>query len=513
MFLITSAAYISPGLASEFGKLPPSMLPVQNKRLYEHQLELAPADEQVVFSLPQSYTLTKFDENRLIALGVKIVYVPDGFSLGQSIIYVLNSVGNYSESLYILHGDTLFSEIMVGKDVCAVANAEDAYDWASAGQHDCRVYSGYFSFSDQSLLIRKITENGYRFISGVEEYGKTMVLSQVELPNWMDFSLVNSYYRSISKMTTQRVFNTMNVTRYSVRKSSTDKRKMIAEANWMIALPSTMKHYAPAVWGQGEHDDMGYYEIEYYYLSSLASLYVFGQNKSYVWEEIIDACVVYLNDEYLFKADNPQMLSAQNDRLYSEKTVERLKKYSEQTGISLEQPWRINGVATPSLMEIVRETDSLISKKDERFTTIMHGDPCFSNILYDFKSKSIKVIDPRGLDNEGNISIYGDFRYDVAKLAHSVLGMYDFIIGGMFEYEEQDTYNLKLSFEKNDVIEKTQAYFRSKMFGGYSLSELSTYAILVHLFLSMLPLHNDHSERQKAMLANALRIYVQYIMK
>lgn len=513
MFLITSAAYISPGLASEFGKLPPSMLPVQNRRLYEHQVALIPTDEQIVLSLPQSYKLTKYDKRKLSSLGVKTIFVPDGLCLGQSIIYVLNSTGKYSEPISILHGDTLFSEIVTEKDLCAVANAEDAYDWALAGQHESRVYSGYFSFSDQSLLIQKITENGYKFIVGVEEYGKVRKLLHTDMPNWMDFSLVNSYYRSISKMTTQRVFNKMEVTRYSVKKSSNDKRKMAAEANWLQSLPSPMKHYVPAVWDKGEQYDKGFYQIEYYFLSSLASLYVFGHNKTYVWEEIIDACVTYLNDEFHYKAENPKKLAASNDNLYVEKTIKRLKKYSEQTEISLEHPWRINGVDTPSLMEIAKETDSLITKNDERFSTIMHGDPCFSNILYDFKSKSIKLIDPRGIDNEGNISIYGDFRYDVAKLAHSVLGMYDFIIGGMFEYEEEDIYNLKLSFEKDDVIEKTQAYFRTKLFGGYSLSELSTYAILIHLFLSMLPLHDDHPERQKAMLANALRIYVQYIKK
>ena len=40
MILINSAAYINSDLTSEFGKLPPCMLPVQNKRLYEHQCNM-----------------------------------------------------------------------------------------------------------------------------------------------------------------------------------------------------------------------------------------------------------------------------------------------------------------------------------------------------------------------------------------------------------------------------------------------------------------------------------------
>lgn len=505
MILITSAAYVTPGLISEFGKLPPCMLPVQNCRLYEHQLALISKNEPVILSLPQSFSLSSFDLKRLSELNVVVVKVPDDFSLGQSVVYVLNVLGCYSEPVSILHGDTLFSALTTESDVCAVAVAEDDYDWATASSHDKVVYAGFFTFSNQSLLIQKITEFGYNFIQGVEEYSKIQPLTKVKLDNWMDFGLSNSYYRSISKMTTQRVFNSMKVTRYSVRKSSKDVRKMEAEANWIKSLPSPMKHYAPALWNQGN----GFYEIEYYFLPSLANLFVFGRNKAYVWEEIIDACVEFLNDEFHYKPDNVDLIAKQNDYLYGSKTFSRLEAYISQRYISLDKSWIINGIKVPSLREILLEMDSMIRPNDIRFVSLMHGDPCFSNILYDFKSKSIKVIDPRGLDHNGNISIYGDFRYDVAKLSHSILGMYDFIIGGMFELIEHDPYNIELHFEMTEELKKIQAYFSQQIFAGYNINELSTYPILIHLFLSMLPLHNDYPLRQQAMLANALRLYVE----
>ena len=190
--------------------------------------------------------------------------------------------------------------------------------------------------------------------------------------------------------------------------------------------------------------------------------------------------------------------------------MNRLEEYARQSGISLDAEWRINGVLTPSLRDIVKEVDMHITKDDNRFVSLMHGDPCFSNILYDFKSKSIKVIDPRGVDVDGNFSVFGDFRYDVGKLAHSVLGMYDFIIGGMFEYKEISQYDVFLNFRETLKLKEIQEYFAKQTFGGYSLSELSTYPILINLFLSMIPLHIDHPARQRAMLANALRIYVEY---
>ena len=93
MLLITSAAYITPGLISEFGKLPPSLLPVQNKRLYEHQVQLVSKGTLIILSLPMSYKLSAYDEQRLSEFGVKVVFVPDGITLGQSIVYVLNVIG------------------------------------------------------------------------------------------------------------------------------------------------------------------------------------------------------------------------------------------------------------------------------------------------------------------------------------------------------------------------------------------------------------------------------------
>ena len=170
MLLITSAAYITPGLVSEFGKLPPSMLPVQNRRLYEHQIELVKNGGDIVLSLPKSYNLTNYDKERLTSLGVKLVFVPDEFSLGQSVVYVLNVVGDYSQDISILHGDTLFSSLPNETDICAVAKAEDCYEWDVLSVSKTNIFSGYFAFSNQTLLIQKITESSYNFIDGVRKY-------------------------------------------------------------------------------------------------------------------------------------------------------------------------------------------------------------------------------------------------------------------------------------------------------------------------------------------------------
>ena len=95
-------------------------------------------------------------------------------------------------------------------------------------------------------------------------------------------------------------------------------------------------------------------------------------------------------------------------------------------------------------------------------------------------------------------------------MAQSGLGMYDYIIGGSFTYLETDPYQVSISFPQSSTIDEIQEYFRLMSFAGYTLKQLSVYPIMIHLFLSMLPLHSDKPERQKAMLANALRLYVEY---
>ena len=512
MILITSAAYVNPSLASELGKLPPCMLPVQNRRLYMHQISLFEGSGEVIYlSLPSSYELTSYDKKQLAQYQVEIVKVPDGLSLGQSVVYSLNIIGRFSENLYILHGDTLFDSLQIKPDSYVVAKAEDNYAWAEDDELTETVYAGFFAFSSPSLLIRSITERNNDFIAGIELYGQTRHLSRVMSDCWMDFGLVNTYYRSISNLTTQRAFNSMRIDRFSIRKSSLDINKMKAEANWVQSLPKDLRHYAPAIWDSGIADGEGFYEMEYYYLSSLANLFVFCRHPQFVWNDILSACQVFITDVARYRPSDFSVvkdIAHRNNELFLPKTIKRLNQYAQQSGVSLDETWVINGAPTPSLRDIVKETGEMIGTDQTDMVTLMHGDFCFSNILYDFKSKSIKVIDPRGVDSEGNFSIYGDLRYDVGKLAHSIIGLYDFIIAGLFDYCENSPYNIRLEFELTDGIRATQETFKRMSFAGWNLEELNVYPILIHLFLSMLPLHSDNVERQKAMLANALRLYV-----
>jgi len=512
MFLITSAAYISSELATEYGKIPPSFLPLQNKRLFEHQLSLVKNNEIIVLSLPTGFIVAEKDLKILASYKVKIVFVPTGFSLGESIVYVLNVTSKYGESLNILHGDTLFKSLPEKLDTYLVAKAYDNYDWAVSDDYNNEefVYAGYFSFSNQSLLIQSITESNYNFVNGLLLYKQKKEVKEEVSETWLDFGHVNTYYQSKTHLTTQRFFNDLIIDGFSVIKSSKDKNKILAEANWFSNMPNALKRYIPSLWNTGFNGTNGFYQIEYYYLSSLAELYVYGLNEYFIWQNILNACKEFITGCMKFNAPQVLNIAEKAKRLYNEKTQLRLQIYSEESGIDLNAGWIYNGIKTPSLNKIAEEMNQLISATTASQQTIIHGDFCFSNILYDFRTKSIKVIDPRGIDIEGDQCIYGDIRYDIAKLAHSVIGMYDFIIAGYFSYKEKEAYNIEYEIYSTLTITKVQYFFKNSIFGGMNIKDACTYPILVHLFLSMLPLHKDNSLRQKAMLANALKLYLEF---
>ena len=124
--------------------------------------------------------------------------------------------------------------------------------------------------------------------------------------------------------------------------------------------------------------------------------------------------------------------------------------------------------------------------------SIIHGDFCLSNILFDLNSFVVKLIDPRG--SFGSKGIGGDPRYDIAKLRHSIVGLYDFIVHDLFSLEKKDK-GFKKNIFRNDNSLNLQLKFDELIIKwNYDLREIKFIEAL--LFLSMIPLHNENKKRQ-----------------
>ncbi|EKF6955552.1 capsular biosynthesis protein, partial [Campylobacter jejuni] len=268
MILITSAKYSSSDFTLEFGKIPPSFLPLGNKRLYEYQIELFKNCNQKVFlSLPSDFKLSKFDEKKLKELNVEILFVPNNLSLGESVVYCLNVCCAFDEKLYILHGDTFFKELVFKENSLQVAKVKENYDWAYLDNEfhtplktieDDLILAGAYGFSHPQFLIKCIVESSYSFVDGMKAYSKAYTFDIIKNDTWLDFGFITSYFHSKKAVSTQRNFNNIDISNGYIKKSSSWQEKIKAEINWFDNLPKELFIYTPKVI---TYEDS--YEIEY----------------------------------------------------------------------------------------------------------------------------------------------------------------------------------------------------------------------------------------------------------
>ena len=524
--LIMSAAYVGQELAAEFGHLPPCFLPLATQRLYEHQRPLFPADCVVHVALPESFEVSPIDRARMEALSLSPLPLPDGLSLGEAVVFALNLVGGPDRPVLILHGDTLVDRLPgAASDWLAVAERGEGYSWAEVELADDRVVGletveagvprerlrpvacGAFAFSRGAALVRAITRARGDFVRGLALYAAEHRLSVVPVAAWHDFGHVQTFFRSRRVVTSARSFNSLHIDGRIARKASEDGDKMRAEAHWLEAVPPEVRIYAARLMREGEDaEGRRFYETEYAYLPTLSELFVFGTLGRTAWTRILESC-----QQFLTATSNAARPQGSGDAalaaLILEKTETRLRDFSDATGFPVNAPTRLDGRPLPSLTQIATEVASRVDLRSGRAACVMHGDFCFSNILYDSRVQRVRVIDPRGAVAAGRPSIYGDLRYDLAKLAHSVVGRYDQIIAGRYTMPADDGTRFAIAFETaphHALLEEAMAGFEVD---GVSAGSPEVQAVTVGLFLSMLPLHADRPDRQRAFVANALRLY------
>ncbi|WP_411993315.1 capsular biosynthesis protein [Agarivorans sp. DSG3-1] len=464
----------------------------------------------------------KTDVSWLQANNVSIIYTPEGISLGASLVAALNlSEHNLDTSLHILFGDTLLSELPLGENIVCVSDVKESYDWAIVTTDESHwlktseqeiksdahnVVNGYFNFSKPRQLIRAMTQCNWQFLEGLNNYRDQVGLTTIYSEHWLDFGHVNSYYRSKANFTTQRAFNELIITSEWVEKASSNNKKISAEANWFNKLPFSLRGFIPQYLGSQQKHGRISYRLEYLHLTALNELYVFGDLALSNWEQILSGCVNFLKSCQQEKAPSTVSVNLLPE-LLEQKTYHRLEKYCISKSISLTDKWQYNNEKPISIEAMLNDCAKHLPNITSRDgLTILHGDFCFSNVLYDFRANKIKTIDPRGMTSAGEPTLFGDIRYDIAKLSHSVIGMYDWLIAGYYEVETTN-FNIHFHIEESPQLKEIQQFFINLVEREFSISAVSLLAMQVHLFFSMLPLHNDDNVRQQALFANAIRLY------
>jgi hypothetical protein len=528
--IITSGAYIESQLEAEFGKIPPSFLPLGGIRLYQHQNKLLkPFFKNILISLPADYKVPAQDLTELNKIGMHVIYSPISLSLGESILYVLKAQNeNCDKHISILHGDTLIENIdFTLTDVVSIAPSQLDYQWGRVvidnGEiqdptncktdifiDEMKVLSGWFSFGSKELLINSIEKKNNNFLDGLFEYSKTKKLISLEAKKWFDFGHSDTYYQSKKKIKTQRFFNELEFTKRSVKKTGNDANKIDSEAKWFENLPLSLKIYTPALVNIDRLSKRKSYSLEYLHFPTLAELFVFGNLENRAWSRIFDSIAEIIEEFSKYKPTNA--FPTDFTGLYKQKTLDRINDFSRTTLLDMNSPCRLNGKNLPSIIEMINLISSSIPNVSVKEISMIHGDLCFSNLFYDHRSDLVLMIDPRGVDLNGNYSMFGDRRYDLAKLYHSALGLYDYIIAGHFKLNINSKldFDFEISMGGGGDIKSINNEFIHQNLKEKSLIDSSSLPISILLFFSMLPLHADNTYRQNALLANAMRLFIEW---
>jgi hypothetical protein len=522
--LILSGAYIDQELAAELGVLPPALAPVGMGRLYDLQVEsLAALDPELFLTLPQALRLSAWDEARLVQAGVTVLPSPEGLSLGGALLFALATLGFEDQPIRILHGDTLIRGLdLDALDVVSVAGGADGYWWATVRETEGQVdkisapdpgrtggegrrLSGYFAFSSAKLLAQSLALARGDFLGALNVYNGLAPLRTLSGGEWLDFGHVQTFFRSRRVVSTARGFNRLVLDEVSARKRSDKPDKLRAEARWLAEAPSAIRPFCARLIEEGEDAQGYFYATDYEYLPTLAELHVFGRLNRASWTAILASCGDFLAAAAATPPPEPRPSALRI--LAIDKTRSRLSTFAAATGFDLDAPLTLNGRPAPSLQAILAEVEAIVARCAPR-PALMHGDFCFSNILYNSRMRRIRLIDPRGAVVDGQPSLWGDSLYDGAKLMHSLTGRYDLIIAGRCRGPARLGPELALAFDLDPEQAWREAAAGEMGLGGLDLGSPEIAALVIGLFLSMPPLHADRPDRQTAMLANAVRLYL-----
>jgi hypothetical protein len=521
VILITSATYVENQLRAEIGDIPPAFLPLGNRRLFQHQLDLINRSQSVAISLPEGFAVPPQDAAMLESAGVRLLHPPSSLSLAKSIAWCLACL-KHDGPVEILHGDTLFDELPTEgtpPDAVSVVCTADHYDWATVqplingrlrvqqqfggGDPSQPVLSGWFRFSSAKLLAEAMLSSS-SFIAGLERYSMERHMQCVTPSEWRDVGHTSTYLRIRAEHTRERAFNSLKSDTIAITKTG-PRNKILNEAAWYQNLPGPLRVYAPTFLSLHDDGETATYHLEYLYLLSLSDLYVFGALPEPVWGVIFGACNDALQNFHAHKPPSPETLEP--NKLLLAKTMSRLEDYAASSGVDLDAEYRINDQPTPSLRRVAELSAAAIQGLPDSQLSWIHGDPCFSNVFFDFRSERVKMIDPRGSDAKGKACPWGDPRYDVAKLAHSAYGGYDLIVSDRYTLLDTTDRNISIHLDYTDAMLGARSEFLRTQFSNWRGDDVAIQAIVVQLFLSMIPLHADTPQRQRAYLANAMALF------
>lgn len=531
--VIIPAAKIVPEELQKLGKLPGIIYPVNQKitfdYLYEEYKEHCSSMDIICFEKAD-----KVQRRLKNYLGEKVTIkvLPELRDLGHTVYFALKNV---VDTVIINFADTIVLDNVAEIKEDAFFYQEDYMSdmWTYFDETDGRIvwiydkepvkeevrkklFVGVFQFTD-AACFRKCLESAFKqdslqistFYYALQEYSKIHPMRPVLTNNWFDIGHEDKYYNSKLEVRA-REFNhiTIDKNRGILKKTSDDKDKFIGEIKWYLKLPADVEYVRPRIFDYSTSYVNPYVSMEYYAYHTVHELFLYGDLTLQQWIDIFNRIRFVCDDFKRYTVQDTNIRQALEE-MYLTKTLQRFEKMrrDERFLAFFKSPITVNGKKYQSLEKIIVALETTIPEMlyDVDTFNIIHGDLCFANIMVDANFSFIKVIDPRG--KFGTYDIYGDFRYELAKLFHSVDGKYDFIIKDLFDLD----YNIETSCINYRIQDRNREFNLYKVFLDTFAAEIGNDLRKVELieallFLSMIPLHGESIRHQMVMLGTGLEI-------
>lgn len=258
---------------------------------------------------------------------------------------------------------------------------------------------------------------------------------------------------------TCRSFNSLKISKNIVHKTSIDTKKFINEINWYKECPSSLHKYLPKLKQCCTNlDDLF---IEYEIIKDNPISFIFKKSNNFNSDILHNFCsdlqkMLFLFKKHKYEVNNTSCLKKNIIDMYVNKPLERLQK------LKLEEP----DVVAPFLFDTIwinnkkcyglnwiisniQQCSKILYNKKNPFCFI-HGDLDFSNIFYNVENRKITLIDPRG--SFGNIKLFGDWRYDYAKIMQNVYTPFPLLWNQNLYKIKINNSNIKIDFSSSSYI-------------------------------------------------------------
>ena len=543
--LIPSALLVPSDMRNKFGELPTALFPLGNKTMIERLYDKYKDIVDVIYIVVKRKQLLINDYINSKKLPIRIIELDELRDLGYTIQYGMEFILGQEpliDYIYVNFADFLLDEHVPinNHNFFYYASGMSTDEWTYFKDNNgiitdildkcplsenhqisnfSGIFVGLFGFTNPHYFLELLKQYSNvqsdmdTFYQAIFTYSQEYPFTILHSQNWFDVGHSDNYSKATTSVAA-RSFNSIEIDeqRGILKKRSENKEKLVNEIRWYLRIPNKLQYLLPRVYDYSLDLTDPYVSMEYYGYHTLHESLVFGDLPLVKWQAIFQKLLFAINDmgKFTVTGERIQFEAALRD-IYLQKTFDRLDMMRNEPDFHsfFENTIIINGKEYRSLNEYLKMLPQLIEKLVVYTFTgqfnIIHGDLCFANILIEDTYDFIRVIDPRG--KFGTFDIYGDARYELAKLMHTLEGKYDFIIEDMFDI---DVIGNTIEYHVHKQIDNITNVFLDVF--RESIDNIQAVRLIeATLFLSMIPLHNDYKQRQFAMLATGVMLLEQVI--